>query len=145
MYSLHLTHPKWTHTRSSGQPCYSAWGAVGGSVPCSRTPQSWYWGWRARCTFTPSAYNPWTGDSNPQPLDYKSDSLTIRPRLPLNSNTPLCQTFSDSNIIHSVNTCTTFISCGFICYKTLNKHPGIVRLLDNEMTHVVRNYILGNV
>ncbi len=36
MYSLHLTHPKWTHTRSSGQPCYS-------SVPCSRTPQSWYW------------------------------------------------------------------------------------------------------
>ncbi len=43
MYSLHLTHPKWTHTRSSGQPCYSARGAVGGSVPCSRTPQSWYW------------------------------------------------------------------------------------------------------
>ncbi len=43
MYSLHLAHPKWTHTRSSGQPCYSARGAVGGSVPCSRTPQSWYW------------------------------------------------------------------------------------------------------
>ncbi len=43
MYSLHLTHPKWTHTRSSGQPCYGARGAVGGSVPCSRTPQSWYW------------------------------------------------------------------------------------------------------
>ncbi len=43
MYSLHLTHPKWTNTRSSGQPCYSARGAVGGSVPCSRTPQSWYW------------------------------------------------------------------------------------------------------
>ncbi len=40
MYSLHLTHPKWTHTRSSGQPCYSARGAVG---PCSRTPQSWHW------------------------------------------------------------------------------------------------------
>ncbi len=30
MYSLHLTHPKWTHTRSSGQPCYGARGAVGG-------------------------------------------------------------------------------------------------------------------
>ncbi len=41
MYSLHLTHPKWTHTWSSGQPCYSARRAVGGS--CSRTPQSWYW------------------------------------------------------------------------------------------------------
>ncbi len=30
MYSLHLTHPKWTHTRSSGQPCLqrpgSSWG-----------------------------------------------------------------------------------------------------------------------
>ncbi len=83
MYSLHLTHPKWTHTRSSGQPCYSAQGAVGGSVPCSRTPQSWYWGWRERWLFTPSAYNPCrTWDSNPQPLDYKTNSLTIRPRLP---------------------------------------------------------------
>ncbi len=53
MYSLHLTHPKWTHTRSSGQPCYSARGAVGGSVPCSRTPQSWYWRRRERWLFTP--------------------------------------------------------------------------------------------
>ncbi len=38
-----LVHSKWTHTWSSGQPCYSARGAVGGSVPCSSTPQSWYW------------------------------------------------------------------------------------------------------
>ncbi len=53
MYSLHLTHPKWTHTRSSGQPCYSARGAVGGSVSCSRTPQSWYWRRRERWLFTP--------------------------------------------------------------------------------------------
>ncbi len=29
-----------------GSHCSSAQGAVGGSVPCSRTPQSWYWGWR---------------------------------------------------------------------------------------------------
>ncbi len=82
MYSLHLTHPKWTHTRSSGQPCYSARGAVGGSVSCSRTPQSWYWRRRERWLFTPPTYNPCrTWDSNPQPLDYESDSLTIRPRL----------------------------------------------------------------
>ncbi len=54
MYSLHLTHPKWTHTRSSGQPCYGARGAVGGSVPCSMTPQSWYWRRRERWLFTPS-------------------------------------------------------------------------------------------
>ncbi len=34
--SLHLTHPKCIRTRSSGQPCYGARGAVRGSVPCSR-------------------------------------------------------------------------------------------------------------
>ncbi len=60
-------------------------GAVGGSVPCSRASQSWYWGWRERCTFTPPTYNSCqTWDSNSQPLDYESDSLTIRPRLPPN-------------------------------------------------------------
>ncbi len=83
MYSLHLTHPKWTHTRSSGQPCYSARGAVGGLVPFSRTPQLWYWRRRECWLFTPPTNNPCrTWDSNPQPLDYKSNSLTIRPRLP---------------------------------------------------------------
>ncbi len=47
------------------------------------SPQSWYWGWK-RALFTPaSTYNPWRyRDSNPQPLGYKSNSLTIRERLP---------------------------------------------------------------
>ncbi len=50
-------------------------------VPCSRAPQSWYWRWRERCTFTPPTYNSCrTWDSNSQPFDF--DSLTIRPRLP---------------------------------------------------------------
>ncbi len=31
-----------------------------------------------------------TWDSNPQPLDYESDSLTIRPRLPLHSINRVC-------------------------------------------------------
>jgi len=35
------THTPWTHTRSS-HLCCSARGAVGGSVPCSKAPQSWY-------------------------------------------------------------------------------------------------------
>ncbi len=81
---LHLTHPsahtqQWTHTRSSG-----ARGAVGGSVPCSRvSPQSWYWRWREHLLFTPPTDNPCrTWESNLQPLGYKSNSLTIRPRLP---------------------------------------------------------------
>ncbi len=88
MYSLHLTHPRWTHTRSSGQPCYSARGAVGGSVPCSKTPQSWYW---RRILQSPP-----TIPAGPEirthnlPLTIacgfcckQSDSLSIRPRLPL--------------------------------------------------------------
>ncbi len=87
---LHLTHPsahsqQWTHTWSSGQPYCGARGAVGGSVPCSRvSPQSWYWRWREHLLFTPPTDNPCrTWESNRQPLGYKSNSLTIRPRLPL--------------------------------------------------------------
>ncbi len=43
--ALHLTHTPWTHPRSKGQP-FMLRGAVGGSVPCSRAPQSWYWRWK---------------------------------------------------------------------------------------------------
>ncbi len=46
-------HTPWTHTGAVGiHLCCGARGAVGGSVPCSRAPQSWYWGWRECCTFT---------------------------------------------------------------------------------------------
>ncbi len=90
---LHLTHPsahsqQWTHTRSSGQPYCGARGAVGGSVPCSRvSPQSWYWRWREHLLFTPPTDNPCrTWESNLQPLGYKSNSLTIGPRLPPNDD-----------------------------------------------------------
>ncbi len=100
--ALHLSHPfqsahtqHWTHThtRSSGQPFMLRHrGAVGGSVSCSRAPQSWYWGWREHCTFTPLTDNPCqTWDSNPQPLGYKSDSLTFRPRLEI--KTPVIHNF----------------------------------------------------
>ncbi len=58
-------NPSKVHTHSSEHTtgavgshlCCGARGAVGGSVPCSRAPQSWYWGWRERCTFTPPTYN----------------------------------------------------------------------------------------
>ncbi len=88
--ALQLSHPKCTHTAVNTHThrehipgavgshlCCGARGAVEGSVPCSRAPQSWYWGWRERCTFTPPTYN-----SCRQPLGYESDSLTIGPRLP---------------------------------------------------------------
>ncbi len=73
--------------------------AVGGSVPCSRTPQSWYWRWReqlgVRClaqghlsrgieggesavhSLPPPPQFPPAWDSNPQPFDYKSNSLPL--------------------------------------------------------------------
>ncbi len=72
-----------THTPGAvgNHLCCGAWGAVGGSVPCSRAPQS-YWGWRERCTFTPPhlQFLP-ARDSNSQLLDYESDFLIIRARL----------------------------------------------------------------
>ncbi len=59
---LHLTHPKCTHTDHEHTPravigylCCGVRGAVWSSVPCSRAPQSWYWGWRVCCT--PLTYN----------------------------------------------------------------------------------------
>ncbi len=66
MCSLHLTHPT-AHTPGAvdSQHCGTR-GAVGGSVPCSRvSPQSWP---EPRFKLTTS--------------DYKSDTLSIRPRLP---------------------------------------------------------------
>ncbi len=53
--------PSKVHTHSSEHTpgavgshlCCGTRGAVGGSVPCSREPQSWYWGWREYWTFTP--------------------------------------------------------------------------------------------
>ncbi len=86
----HTHTQQWTHTHREHTPgavgshlCCGARGAAGGSVSCSRAPQSWYWRRRERWTFTPPTYNPCrTWDSNLQPLSYESDSLTIRPQLP---------------------------------------------------------------
>ncbi len=83
MYSLHLTHPKWTHTRSSGQLLLqrpgSSWGF---GVLLKDTSVVVLKEERELVIHSPTNNPCRTGDSNPQPLDYKSDSLTIRPRLP---------------------------------------------------------------
>ncbi len=93
--ALHLTHPKcthtavnthtpWTHTRSSGQPFMlrrpgSSWGfgalLKGTSVVVLRVE-------RALDIHSPHLQYLPARDSNSQPFDYESDSLTIRPRLP---------------------------------------------------------------
>ncbi len=99
--ALHLTHPKCTHTAVNTHREHTP-GAVGSHVPAPGEQSG------VRClaqghlsrgieeeralvihthTHTPSPplYNSCrTWDSNPRPLDYESNSLTIRPRLPLN-------------------------------------------------------------
>ncbi len=81
----HTVSSEQTHTHSSEHTpgavgshlCCGARGAVGGSVSCSRAAQSWYWGWRERCTFTPPTYNScWTWDSN---RDLRVTSPTLNP------------------------------------------------------------------
>ncbi len=83
-HSSEQTHTPWTHTWSSGQPFMlrrpgSSWGfgalLKGTSVMVLRVEEG---------TFTPLIFNSCRSwDSDSQPLGYKSDSLTIRPRLPL--------------------------------------------------------------
>ncbi len=124
--SLHLTHPsahsqQWTHTRSSGQPYCGARGAVGGSVPCSRvSPQSWYWRWREHLLFTPPTDNPcrtWESNLQPlQPLGYKSNSLTIRPRLMVRLTT-----FAYDSIVM----CSNVFSQLPLCFPGVNNKAGL--------------------
>ncbi len=83
-FVLHLpiqvhTHSS-EHTHTVNTPgavdsclCCGARGAVGGSVTCSRAPQSWYWGWRERCTFTPPTYKPCRPETQTHNLS-RSDS-----------------------------------------------------------------------
>ncbi len=66
--------PSKVHTQSSY--------AVGGSVPCSRAPRI-EGGERALYIHSPHQQSLQDRDSNSQPFNYESDSLTIRLRLPL--------------------------------------------------------------
>ncbi len=77
-------HTPWTHTRSSVQPFMlqrsgSSWGfgalLKGTSVVVLRVE-------RALCIHSPT-YKSYQPKTRTQPLDYESDSITIRPRLPL--------------------------------------------------------------
>ncbi len=81
--NTHCEHTHHEHTPGavSSHLCCSAQGAVGGSVPCSVVVLRV----RECCTFIPPPHRQFlpAQDSNSQPLGYKSDSLTIRPRLPL--------------------------------------------------------------
>ncbi len=87
--ALHLpiqsahTHSTHKHTGALGSHlCCGARGAVGGSVPCSRAPRRGIEGGESAVNSVPPhlQFLP-TQDSNSQPFDYESDSLTIRPWL----------------------------------------------------------------
>ncbi len=79
------THTPRTHTRSSGQPMLrrpgSSWGfgalLKGTSVVVLKVERVLY-------IHSPTYNSCRTWDSNPWPLGYESDSLTIRPQLPQN-------------------------------------------------------------
>ncbi len=79
---VHLHSSEHTHTVNTHPGLCGARGAVGGSVSCSRAPQSWYWGWRERCTFTPPTYNSCQPETQTHNLWVMSPTLTIRPQLP---------------------------------------------------------------
>ncbi len=94
-HSSEHTHTPWTHTRSSGQPFMlrrpgSSWGfsalLKGTSVVVLRVERVLYIH-SPHLQFLPAR------DSNSQPLDHESDSLTIKPRLP---------PFFPSDILHSM-------------------------------------------
>ncbi len=85
IYPILSAHTPWTHTRSSGQPFMlrrpgsSPGSILNTSVVVLRIERVLYIHSPHR-QFLPAR------DSNSQPLDYESDSLTIRPRIPLSSN-----------------------------------------------------------
>ncbi len=79
---VHTHSSEHTHTHCEHTPgavgshfCCGTRGAVGGSVPCSRAPQLWYWRWRERCTFTPPTYNSCRPETRTHNLSITSPTL----------------------------------------------------------------------
>ncbi len=82
-HSSEHTHTHTHTTGAAGSHIAAEPGSSWGFGVLLKGTSSWYWGWIERCTFTPPTYNSCrTWDSNLQPFDYESGSLTIRPRLP---------------------------------------------------------------
>ncbi len=81
-YKVHTHSSEHTPGAVGSHLCCGARGAVGGSVPYSRAPQLWYWGWRGRWSFTPPTYNSCRPETRTRNLLLTSPTLTIRPWLP---------------------------------------------------------------
>ncbi len=99
--ALHLTHPKCTHTAVNTHThcehtpgavgshlCCGARGAVGGSVPCSRAPQSWYWGGEsAGYSHPPQPPNHPTTQPPNHPTTQPTNQPTNQPTIPAGHET----------------------------------------------------------
>ncbi len=69
-------HTHCEHTPGAvGNHCSSAREAIGGSVPCSRAPQPWYWRWRECCSFTIPTFNPCRPETRTRNLWITSPTL----------------------------------------------------------------------
>ncbi len=92
------------HTVNTHPEQWAARGAVGGSVPCSRSLLSWYWVWRERYLFTPSNYNTCQPETR----------TPIRPRLP-----QICLVFLKKNYSGATN---YLVFSAFLCIWTLSNN-----------------------
>ncbi len=109
---VHTHSSEHTHTRSSGQPFMLQRPGSSWEVQCLSQGSHLSHGiegGRERCTFTPPTDNSCrTWDSKPRPLCYESDSLTIRPWVPL---TDTKYKMSNTSLPHSTTNCTaSFLS-----------------------------------
>ncbi len=83
-HSSEHTHRDHTRGAVGSHLCCGARRAVGGLVPCSRTPRRGIIGReRALDIHSPHQQSLPDRDSNSQPFDYEFDCLTITPLLPL--------------------------------------------------------------
>ncbi len=80
-HSSEHTHTHCEHTPGAVGSC-GALGAVGGSVPCLRAPHRGIEGRERARIHSPHRQSLPDRDSNSQPFDYESESLTITPQLP---------------------------------------------------------------
>ncbi len=70
---VHTHNSEHTPRAVGSHLCRGARGVVGGSVLCSRAPQSWYWRWRECWTFTPLTYNSFRPETRTRSLWINSE------------------------------------------------------------------------
>ncbi len=88
------THHEHTPRAVGSLLCCDAWGAVGGSVPCSR---AWYWGWRECWILIFPTYNSCWLETQTCNLSITSPTLTILPRLPIDGISTILYNLSYRN------------------------------------------------